>query len=286
MTFDQFCRALGLIVDRVEVGRWVRVPTVDHPRTRNGAYKFLGDIGWAQNHATQVDVATWRPDESTPNTNREAIAKKAAEFEAKRVQGWERAARRAADLAATATPKPHAYLMNKGFTDTPGLVLQDDVLLIPMNHWKSNRLVGAQLIRWLPEERRFEKKMLPGMRAKGAVFRMGSARAPRTWLVEGFATGLSVEAALRVLRLRDSVTVCFSDGNLVHVASQIATPAIVFSDNDESGAGLRAAERTGLPYCMSPVVGFDANDMHKHEGIFTVASLMLGATQLQREPVS
>ena len=178
MTFDQFCRALGLIVDHVEVGRWVRVPTVDHPRTRNGAYKFMGDIGWAQNHATQVDVSTWKPDGATPNLNVEAIARKASEFEKKMVDGWKRAALRASELLASATQKEHAYLMNKGFGDMRGLVLEDDALLIPMNHWRTTHLVGAQLIRWIADERRFEKKMLPGMRAKGAAFRIGSARAP------------------------------------------------------------------------------------------------------------
>lgn len=286
MMFDQFCRAHGLIVDRLEVGRWMRVPTTDHPRKRNGAYKYMGDIGWVQNHATQVDVSTWKPDDATPNLNVEAIARKASEFEKKMVEGWKRAALRASELLASATQKEHAYLMNKGFGDMRGLVLEDDSLLVPMNHWRTNHLVGAQIIRWLPDERRFEKKMLPGMRAKGAAFRIGSARSPRTWLVEGFATGLSVEAALRVLSLRDSVTVCFSDGNLIHVASQIDTPAIVFADNDESGAGQRAAEKTGLPYCMSGEVGADANDLHKRAGVFKVANLMLDATLIQREPVS
>ena len=286
MMFDQFCRAHGLIVDHLEVGRWIRVPTTDHPRKKNGAYKYLGDIGFVQNHATQVDVSTWRPEGDAPNVNVEAIARKAAEFEKKMVDGWKRAAFRAAELLASATQKEHAYLMNKGFGDMRGLVLEDDTLVVPMRHWRTNDLVGAQLIRWIVDERRFEKKMLPGMRAKGAAFRIGLARAPRTWLVEGFATGLSVEAALRVLSLRDSVTVCFSDGNLIHVASQIDTPAIVFADNDESGAGQRAAIKTGLPYCMSGQIGEDANDMHKRAGVFKVANLMLDATLIEREPVS
>jgi len=81
MQFDAFCRAHGLIVDSLISGRWVRVPTVDHPRKKNGAYKFLGDIGWAQNHATNVDVSTWRPDADAPKIDTQAIANKAAEFE-------------------------------------------------------------------------------------------------------------------------------------------------------------------------------------------------------------
>ena len=57
MMFDAFCRAHGLLVDGIEAGRWVRVPTEDHPRTRNGAYKYLGDVGFVQNHATMTEVA-------------------------------------------------------------------------------------------------------------------------------------------------------------------------------------------------------------------------------------
>lgn len=278
MQFDAFCRAHGLIVDAIHLGRWVRVPTTDHPRSRNGAYKFLGDIGWVQNHATQTDVSQWRPDSNAPNIDTQAIANKAAEFERRMFEGWERAAKKAEALIREAKHMPHAYLQNKGFKDTLGLVLADETLVIPMRNHQTNKVQGAQLIRWNSDERKFEKKMLPGMRAKGAVFRIGSPTAPRTWLVEGFATGLSVEAAVRLLNLRDAVLVCFSDGNLVHVASQVRGECFVFADNDESGAGERAAKRSGLRYCMAGTVGHDANDMHKAEGIFKVASLMVDAT--------
>jgi putative DNA primase/helicase len=284
MQFDAFCRAHGLIVDSLIAGRWVRVPTVDHPRKKNGAYKFLGDIGWVQNHATNVDVSTWRPDADAPKIDTQAIANKAAEFERRMVDGWARAAKKAEALIREAKQMPHPYLQNKGFKDAKGLVLADESLVIPMRHWKTNAVQGAQLIRWNSDERRFEKKMLPGMRAKGAVFRIGSTNAARTWLVEGFATGLSVEAAVRLLNLRDSVVVCFSVGNLIHVAPQISGELFAFADNDESGAGEAGAKKAGLRYCMSGTVGHDANDMHKKEGIFRVASLMVDATQ--SEPVS
>lgn len=287
MTFADFCKAHGLLVSSVELGRWIRVATTDHPKTKNGAYKWLGDVGFVQNHATMTDVAVWRPDATAQPVDMTAIHAKVAEHERKQRAGWARAAESAAELIRTAAQAEHGYLQIKGFPDAKGLVLPDDALLVPMRHLRTNALVGAQVIRWLPEERKYEKKMLPGMRAKGAVFRLGSAQAPRTWLVEGYATALSVECALRMLKMRDSVLICFSAGNLIHVASEIGGGAVVFADNDESGAGERAAKATGLRYCMAGTTGHDANDMHQHLGIFKVASLMVDAINSAiPEPVS
>lgn len=285
MQFIEFCRANGLIVDSIVSGRWMRVPTVDHPRKKNGAYKFMGHIGWAMNHATQVEVSTWQSDEKRSIAQTQAIAREARDFDRKMREGWARAATRAHQLVAASKADGHDYLALKGFPEARGLVLEDGALVVPMRNLHDNALVGAQVIRWLPEERRYEKKMLPGMRAKGAVFRLGSKRADRTWLVEGFATGLSVEAALRLRRLPDSVLVCFSDGNLIHVARQLQGDVAVFADNDASGAGERAAKAAGFPWVMAPTVGWDANDFHAKAGLFRVAALMSGVACRVADPV-
>ncbi len=278
MQFEQFAAAHGLIVERVDAGRWVRVPTVDHPRTRNGAYKYLGDIAWVQNHATMPEVAVWRTDAPVKPIDMARINAEAARFVQRQRDAYGKAARVAADMLASAKQGEHGYLQIKGLGDQPGLVLPDEALMVPMRHWRTNSLVGAQVIRWLPDERRYEKKMLHGMRAKGAVLRLGSPQAARTWLVEGYSTGLSVEAAVRLTRLRDAVLVCFSAGNLAHVAGELAGKRMaVFADNDESGTGERTARATGLPFCMSTVAGEDANDLHQRAGVFAVASAMRAA---------
>lgn len=273
-SFHDFCRAHGLIVDQLKEGRWVRVPTTDKPRHRNGAYKFLGNVGWCQNHAQSMEVSMWRPDGDAPQIDTQRIAEQAAAFERKQREGWARAAVRADALLADARPGDHNYLASKRLADVRGLVLPDGTLFVPMRDWQTNGLRGAQLIRWDADERRYDKKFLPGMRSKGAVFRLGSAYAGRSWLVEGLATGLSVAAALTLMRLRDSVVVCFSAGNLVHVARMLRGDRIVFADNDASGTGERAAQSTGLPYCMAPTVGQDANDVHCQEGLYALAALM------------
>ena len=276
MQFDAFCRAHGLVMDALPTpGRWVRVATVDHPRSKNGAAKYLGDHGFVQNHATMTEVAFWRADETTPNIDREAITRRATEFDRKAREAQERAARVAENMLASAKPAEHGYLQIKGFKDARGFVAEDGALIIPMRNYRTNALQGAQVIRWLPDERKYEKKMVFGMRAKGAVFRIGSPQAGRTWLVEGYATGLSIEAALRVLRLRDSVLVCFSAGNLKQVAALVTGERIVFADNDASGTGERIARETGLPWCMSATVGNDANDDHQQHGVFKLAERLM-----------
>lgn len=80
------------------------------------------------------------------------------------------------------------------------------------------------------------------------------------------------------MRLNASVLVCFSDSNMVHVASLLTKgKRLVFADNDKSGAGERAARETGLRFCMSPNVGEDANDVHVRGGLMPVCALLMEA---------
>ncbi len=279
MQFDAFCRAAGLIVDRLEVGRWVRVPTIDHPRSQNGAYKFLGDRGYVQNWATMPEPALWEPEEGEIKPVDLERIRRQAEAERKRQQeGHQRAAKRAQELIDTAKVATHPYLQFKGLESARGLVTPDDALLVPMRNVRTNALQGVQVIRWLPDERRYDKRMLPGMKARDAVLRLGAPRAARVWLVEGYATGLSVLEALRMTSSSDAVLVCFSAGNLERVGKQLGPQSTVaFADNDRSHAGEMAAMAAGVPYVMSDVEGEDANDMVRRVGLFKVAALMRSA---------
>jgi putative DNA primase/helicase len=179
-------------------------------------------------------------------------------------------------MLRTCVRAPSKYLQYKGFGDMPSLVLPDGALFVPM-YSLAGDIQGAQVIRWSAETRSHEKKMLPGMRAKGAVHRIGPRNAVTTILCEGFATALSINAACDQMRLSASVLVCFSDSNLVYVAPHVTGDRIVFADNDTSGAGERAAVATGLRYCMSGTEGYDANDMHCKEGLMPVCAAIMGA---------
>ncbi len=187
-----------------------------------------------------------------------------------------RVARRAQELLQTAKPRDHGYLKHKGLGDMYGLVLPDESLFVPMRHWQDNNLQGAQIIRL--ENNEWTKKMLSGMRAKGAVLRLG--KGSETYLCEGYATGLSIDLAARRLCLDASVVVCFSAGNLVHVASLVHGRRYVFADHDPSGVGEQSAQKTGLPYVMSPIQGEDANDLHQRAGLLAVCELLMEVRRL------
>jgi putative DNA primase/helicase len=188
---------------------------------------------------------------------------------------YEQIALQADIVLRTCKLETHPYLKAKGFNDEKGFVLNDR-LLIPMRNVATNKLQGYQQIIWDTDERKYVKKMLTGMRAKNAVFRMGVKGAEETWLVEGYATGLSVYHALRSCGMQAAVVVCFSAGNMTAVAGQIPSKVMIFADNDKSGAGQAAAEATGCPWVMADEEGFDANDLHHKHGLFAVVSKLMG----------
>jgi putative DNA primase/helicase len=49
----------------------------------------------------------------------------------------------------------------------------------------------------------------------------------------------------------------------------------VFADNDVSKTGENAAIQTGLPWTMADQVGYDANDLHKNNGLFAVVAKIM-----------
>lgn len=279
-TFIDFARAHGVDIDHSRFfasERIQRCGTVDKPRSKNGAFFWDGARGWIWNWQAEARIQWFDDPHAKPWTEADKQAWRARRDAMRANQDAEhqRAARRAAELLRSAKPGEHNYLHVKGFPDAQGLVLPDGALLVPMRDLRSNDLRGAQLIRWVELDRKYEKKMLPGMRARGAVFRMGDRTASETFFVEGYATGLSLVAALRSVGLRAAVLVCFSASNMVEVARQVPGRGFVYADNDVSETGQIAAEKTGLPYCMSDTVGFDANDQHLQHGLMSVAAKVM-----------
>lgn len=260
MNFLDFAAACGLMIRNVDYGKWKRVPTVDHPKKRNGAYYYTGDFGAVQNWATMQEPAIWRPDREI-RIDHAAIAKRRAADEAMLRKTREDAARKANEIVSESVNSQHAYLDRKGFSDLRGLVWRPDsenLLVVPM--YADKRLVGCQMI-----DIEGAKKFLHGQQAKGAQFILGRG-VLHCWC-EGYATGLSIHASARQ---RLTVHVCFSALNLTHLANR----GIVVADNDASGTGEKAAIATGLPYFLPPVVGDDFNDLHKRMGTFK-ASMVL-----------
>ena len=173
----------------------------------------------------------------------------------------EQAVREAERLMRAATYLPHPYLESKGFSEECGLVHQGK-LIIPMRHYQTNALQSAQLI-----DADGSKKFLPGGKAGGAVFVLDGGRRAR-WRVycEGFATALSIRAAMKALYQTAEVVVCFSAGNMPKVITRKEN-AFVVADNDASGTGEHYAKECGLWWWMPSEVGADANDAMQKYGL-------------------
>ena len=197
--------------------------------------------------------------------------------EKRKEQGYRTAADLSQKLINACERKTHYYLNSKGLPEAIGLVA-DDVLIVPMRNLQTNAIQGAQTIEWV--DGAWQKKMVLGMRAKGAVLRLGNKNALETFLCEGYATGLSIEMALSRLRLNASVLICFSDSNLAYVASMLTGKVFVCADNDVSGAGEKAAKKTDYPYLMAPTIGDDFNDHHQSAGLMALCGLIMRLRQM------
>lgn len=263
--FVAFARSHGLLIDHAPPdGRVHRCRTEAKPRKKNGAFMFDGQSGWVQDWTVHPKAIGFRlrGDVEIRRIDRGALAR---EERARR----EAAAQEARRIILRSELAPHPYLIAKGFPQHRGLV-HDGRLVVPMRSFERyrERIHSVQMI-----DAGGDKKFLPGGRAKGAVYRMGAGF--DVWLVEGYATALSVQAALESLYRKAEIWVCFSAGNLAFIASQVACR--IFADNDRSGTGQTVAAQSSRAWVMSPVEGEDANDMYRRAGVRAVAELMRSA---------
>lgn len=281
LRFEDFARANGLLLDTAYPSERIqRCATVDHPNKRNAAYSWDGVRGFVWNWAEEAKAIWFNDPNQKPLTDAEKQAYIAKKFgnRAEVEKRYKNAAIAAQMLLRDAEIAEHQYLTYKGFATDKAFVSGIE-LLIPMRNVMTNELQTLQRIYWIAEERRYEKKMLSGGKAKGAVFVLGNKNAQETILCEGYCTGLSIKKAAESVGLKLSVIVCFSDSNMVYVASQLNTKCYIFADNDASNAGEKAALKTGLPYVMADEVGHDANDLMQSKGLFAVAKKLMQLRQ-------
>jgi putative DNA primase/helicase len=263
MDFIQFARSHGIIIHELPpVGVWKRYRTEDHPKKKNGSVKYMGTHGFVQNHALSTVTALWKPDSiNGQQPDMKAIIISQAKAEQARKRLATQAVSKAVAMLNESGYATHPYLERKGFPDETGNVLMIEgkpVLLIPMRVGKS--LVGIQQI-W-PEG---DKRFLYGQRTAGATFSFDNKGI--NIVCEGYATALSVRAAMKQMKRRYTIHVCFSASNMVKVAAGLE-PGLVIADNDKSGTGQQAAAEIGWPVWMSDREGEDANDAMKRLGLF------------------
>lgn len=269
MDFLTYCKLNDILIDHLPpLGVWRRYPTVDHPHKRNGAVKYMGDFGFIQNWATNLEVEVWRSDKPNDFDRAKLMRDVKAAEDKKRAQQRE-AAGKAAWILKQCQFGQHQYLKDKGFSDEETNVWAHDgikTMAVPMR--VDGHLVGVQLI-----DEAGTKKFLYGQRTSGATFVFDNRGI--NIFTEGYATALSVRQIMKSLKMRYTIHVCFSAGNLKKIAQDIGE-GFVIADNDKSKTGERVAIETGLPYWMSDTEGEDFNDFHRRVGIFK-ASMSLKA---------
>jgi len=269
MSFMNFAAACGLLPKSIISDAKIhRCATLKHPRGTNGAYMFDGKRGWCMSWDSGQGVQWWNDPTAKPWTEQDKkqwADKRRAEIQQKEI-GYKKAAEKASQLLSDCVVDAHPYLRSKQLPHVQGMVNSEGSLLIPMRDFLTNKLSGVQSIFFNENRDGFVKKFLPGMRAKGSVFNIGSGK--RTILVEGYATALSVYEAAKRMNLDVSVMSCFSALNMVFVAQKKGH--FIMADNDKSKTGELAAIETGLPWHMPVNEGMDWNDVHAEYGLMEV----------------
>ena len=254
MRFEDFARFHGLLIKDLILDRWVRVGTEDHPRKQNGAYIFDGYEGALINfavHDRHIRFKSEEPFVPDPNAHARRLAAK-LEHEVRQ----KKAAGKAAFIMNSAVKQQHPYLIRKGFSDR-GLVW-NGLLILPMR--VGQHLVGCQMI-----QEDGTKRFLSGQITKGASLVIDAKG--RNILCEGFATGMSVRRAMKHLRERYTIHICFSAGNMLDIAKNVRDPLVV-ADNDPMGVA--TAKKIASRYWVGEA-GEDFNDTEQRLGTVKAA---------------
>jgi putative DNA primase/helicase len=267
VTLAEAIAAAGMMPPRrIVPDRWMRFPGVGKGSSnRSGWCRLITPTLAVFGDWSSGIAETWRDDAHRDDDRSRALLKEAQERE-RRFAKEQRdrqaiVAKQAALLVEQAIIGGHPYLIRKGFPNRATLIREEHIVIPVRDVDHYQQIISAQLI-----SLEGEKRFLPGGRTRGGVHRIGTAGASKTVLCEGYATGLSIEAALRLLTSSYAVIVCFSAGNLALIADRFPG-AVVAADNDVSRVGETAARRTNLKWIMPPQVGEDFNDLMIREGI-------------------
>ena len=254
MSFESFAIEHGLLINGLELNKWIRVGTVDHPQKKNGAYIFDGHGGAVINFAVHDKHQIYKS-KSVYAYDPQVIAIR-QQLQKERIEKQNQAKRRADYIVSHCYHYSHPYMIRKGFAQR--FSIWKDLLVVPMRI--NDELVGCQLI--APDG---TKKFLSGQITKGASLVMG--KKGRNIVCEGLATGMSVRRAMRYLREQSQIHVCFSANNMVDIASCLENP-LVIADNDETG--VRSAKKIASTYWLGEA-GEDFNDAEQRLGTAEVA---------------
>ncbi|RDE08368.1 toprim domain-containing protein [Pelagibacterium lacus] len=288
------CSSVGVVPPkgRITMRRWVQADTTAKNGKGDGRLICDEDRVTCVNWQTGDKATVWVKSEFTPAEKKRFAERRARD----RRDDRERAAR-AASIAAliirAAKFDTHGYLAAKGFPSGKALVASAEIIgalggeyLVPAGG-RSAIVVPAQIGKRISSVQLIwedgTKKFLFGGEMSGAFHTVASGRV--TWICEGYATALTVCAALRGLNRHDAVLVGFSASNIVKVARAISGRCFIAADHDAPpkvkpeqfgglGAGEYFARQAERPYTIPPEMGDDFNDMHQSEGIFAVQRVL------------
>jgi putative DNA primase/helicase len=258
MNFIDALSNAGLIVDSlIADGEIHRCATRSKPRSKNGWYSIHpsnnfaifgnwengdGYDKWVNGELSVADYTAMR--ETTERIKREREA------------AYESAAQEASDFYYhTAKSEGFSDYLKYKRSHPHGAKFHDKCLIIPCQDakgkiWSYQRIYADG-----------SKYFMLGGRVAGCYFPLFSRNVAKDELVvvcEGFATGAAItqETGLPVI-------VAFNAGNLKAVCDSIEfRNLIIAADNDESGAGEKAARESGYKYVMPKVEGWDYSDVY------------------------
>jgi len=301
----QACDGVGIVPPsgQIALRKWIPADTTGKNGKGDGRLICDEDRVTAMNWQTGDKVTVWLKEERTAE-DRSRYRQQRQKDEARARVRSTRAAQTAGQLVAAARPDSHPYTTAKGFPDEKPLVITAELVrrLAGYTDWHGTFVPADYLV---PEGGTTAivvparvgmavssvqliwsdgtKKFLAAGDMHGAFHRISTGTA--TWLCEGYATGLSLRAALKGLRRQDTVLVCFTASNLEKVAERVPGRCFIAADHDAPpkakpqqfgglGAGEFYARRANKPYIMPPDAGTDINDLHQQAGIFAVQRLV------------
>lgn len=244
MSFQQFAEAHGLIINHLVHDRWTRVPTVDKPQSRNGAYIYDGQSGAVQNWALHEKPVPYRDKDAKHDPQ---LANRRAKVLVDQESRHKQAAGKASWILDQCKKQTHPYMAKKGFPDEK-VNVWNEMMVVPMRI--DGSLSGLQLI-----SADGRKTFLTGQKNKGASTIIDNKG--KVILCEGVATAMSIRRALKATRTRYTIVICFSAGNILEMSKKYPD-CVVVADHDP--VGIRVAKQSNKIYCVPPDDGDDFND--------------------------
>jgi putative DNA primase/helicase len=264
MDFYNFAEQHGLIIDHLIRDRWVRVPTSDKPQSRNGAYIYDGQSGAVQNWAVHEKPIAWF-DKNAKHDPQLAVrkAKVTEDLELKQ----KATAGKASWILGQCVKQTHPYMAKKGFPNEK-VNVWNGMMVIPMRI--DGSLTGLQLI-----SEDGKKTFLTGQKNKGATTIIDNKG--MVILCEGVATAMSIRRALKAVKTRYTIVICFSAANILPVSKKYPDCFIVA---DHDAVGLRIASKTNRHYCWPPLEQEDFNDFEVRVGAKEAGEYLIAAIRM------